>query len=79
LLTERNDHYRLLSITSTSTVPLSTSTALQKKTDILYQPLQAPKSPLKHRFNHLYDLLKSVEIEPTHATLIDSIEQKFER
>ncbi|MEY2613461.1 MAG: hypothetical protein RL069_2273 [Planctomycetota bacterium] len=49
------------------------------KTDTPYQPLQSPKSPLKHRFNHLYDLLKSVEIEPTHATLIDSIEQKFER
>ena len=49
------------------------------KTDTLYQPLQAPKTPLKHCFNHFYDLFKSVEIEPTHAALIDSVEQEFER
>jgi hypothetical protein len=35
--------------------------ALQK-TDTQYQPLQAPTSTFKHRFNHLYDLFKSVEI-----------------
>jgi hypothetical protein len=62
VLTERNDHYRLLFDYEHEHRFTEHEHGAAKTDTNQYQPLHSPMSPLKHRFHHLYDLFKSVKI-----------------